>query len=109
MNKQDAFAMKMFQKDGYNVTYRIHSKLEITKNKPHAMRVYVHILGGIEEPHKIMVRVLNFTDSSDYKEIFDRYDGKVFEFEQPLTKIPDCDIMEPIVENVTGTLESLFS
>lgn len=116
MNNSDTFAVNMFRQGGYDVTYRMPGRMELTKKKPHAMRVYIKIFVGIKETNKLMISVLNFTDSTDFQEIFDKYDQKIFEFEKAspvfestLTNPIESAIMEPSIENTDGTLDSLFS
>ena len=59
---------------------------------------------------------MNYTDSTEFKEIFDKYDSVVYQFDEDenpqnvLTVVDDSDIMLTSTEEIVsdGTFASLF-
>jgi hypothetical protein len=129
VNKSDTFVKNMLENDGYNVCYHVPGKMEVMKRKPGAMRVYIHVLVGTTLPHKCQIKVQNYTNSPEYKEIFDKYDSNVYDYvpigsiveynketinshddySEVLTPDENSGIMVASVEEGEITLESLFS
>lgn len=116
MLKSDKHVLEVFTKDGYLAHLRAPCRIEVTKRKPNAMRVYVEVKVGEVFKNKCQVKVVNYTDSTEFKEIFDKYDSVVYQFDEDenpqnvLTVVDDSDIMLTSTEEIVsdGTFASLF-
>jgi len=136
MSKADKFAIAHIEKAGYRAWSPISGQLQIVSTKPHAMRVYATVRIGSVFRNKLQIKILNLTNSSDYKEIFDKFDGVVLQYEKesynPVVDVSEPDhaalvvdgphlinnvltqdvnqsIMVASVDECDGTLDSLFA